>query len=143
MPSVNACSVAPLVTSERSILHLEPGGLLLPLPLRHALVDCGVGLQQLWDCDDLARLPRVDPNPLWDRRNAFKVMVERFGWPDVLANPVGYASLSTVLEVTDEALEENLLRNPVAMFYGIQADSTRQHARQPTSNPLPGAHGAP
>ena len=30
-----------------------------------------VGRQQKWDCDDLAGLPRVEPDPLWDRRNAF------------------------------------------------------------------------
>jgi len=30
-----------------------------------------VGLQQLWDCDDLVGPPRVEPDPLWDRRNAF------------------------------------------------------------------------
>ncbi len=30
-----------------------------------------VGLQQLWDCDDLAGLPRIEPGPHWDRRWAF------------------------------------------------------------------------
>ena len=33
-----------------------------------------VGLQQLWNCDDLAGPPRGEPDPLWDRRNAFNVI---------------------------------------------------------------------
>jgi len=47
--------------------------------------------------------------------------VERFGRLDVLANIAGYGDTSTVLEATDESLEEHFRRNPIAMFYGVQA----------------------
>ena len=50
-----------------------------------------------------------------------KAAVERFGRLDVLANIAGYGDTSTVLEATDESLEEHFRRNPIAMFYGVQA----------------------
>ena len=33
-----------------------------------------VGCQQKWDCDDLSGLPRIEPDPKWDRRNALNVI---------------------------------------------------------------------
>ena len=68
-----------------------------------------------------AEYVRLDTASREDWAAAVKATVERFGRLDVLANIAGYGDTSTLLEATDESLEENFRRNPVAMFYGIQA----------------------
>jgi len=64
---------------------------------------------------------RLDVTNRDDWAAGVKATADRFGRLNVLANIAGYGDLLTVMEATDESLAENFRRNPVAMFYGIQA----------------------